>query len=138
MVDYDNYTNLRIPEQPPVNTLWTGVEQLSKHIKIVDAKNGGRVIVIKGTKQDMSKEEIINKWQLLLDNYQTLELLFGYDKETLNAIAPDKELIEETIRLLKEREQENERLKEELYLERSYKDEPSVPTIGDVHNMGAW
>ena len=102
MVDYDDYTNLRIPEKSPVNALWTGVEQLSEHIKIVDTKNGGRVAVIKGTKQCMSKEEIINKWQLLLDNYQTLELLFGYDKETLNAIAPDKELIEETIQLLKE------------------------------------
>ena len=106
MADYDDYTNLRIPEQPPVNTLWTGVKQLSEHIKIVDAENGGRVIVIKGTKQGMSKEEIINKWQLLLDNYQTLELLFSYDKETLNAIAPDKELIEETIRLLEEQEHE--------------------------------
>lgn len=102
MIDYDDYTNLRILENSPVNTLWTGVEQLSEHIKIVDAENCGRVIVIKGTKQGMSKEEIINKWQLLLNNYQTLELLFGYDKETLNAIAPDKELIEETIRLLKE------------------------------------
>ena len=115
-----------------------GIKQLGEHIKIVDAENGGRVVVIKGTKQGMSKEEIINKWQLLLDNYQTLELLFGYDKEALNAIAPDKKIIEETIRLLKEREQENERLKEELYLERSYKDEPPVPTIGNVHNMGAW
>ena len=56
----------------------------------------------------MSKDEIINKWQLLLDNYQTLELLLGYDKETLNAIAPDKELIEETIRLLKLEELEND------------------------------
>lgn len=102
MIDYDDQTNLRILEKSPVNTLWTGVKQLSEHIKIVDAENGGRVVVIKGTKQRMSKEEIINKWQLLLDNYQTLELLFGYDKETLNAIAPDKELIEETIRLLKE------------------------------------
>ena len=99
MVDYDDYTNLRITEKSPVNTLWTGVEQLSEHIKIVDAENGGRVVVIKGTKQGMSKEEIINKWQLLLDNYHILELLFGYDK--VNTIAPDKELIEETIRLLK-------------------------------------
>lgn len=138
MADYDDYTNLRIPEKPPVNILWTGVKQLSEHIKIVDAENGGKVVVIKGTKQSMSEEEIINKWQLLLDNYQTLELLFGYDKKTLNVIAPDKKLIEETIRLLKEREQENEKLKEELYLERSYKDEPPIPTVGDVHNMGAW
>lgn len=101
MIDYDDYTNLRILEKSPVNTLWVGVEQLSEHIKTVDTENGEKVVVIKGTKQGMSKEEIINKWQLLLDNYQTLELLFGYDKEALNAIAPDKELIEETIRLLK-------------------------------------
>lgn len=32
-------------------TLWTGVEQLSKHIKIVDAENGERVVVVKGMKQ---------------------------------------------------------------------------------------
>ena len=56
--------------------------------------------------KSMSREEIINKWQLLLDNYQTLELLFCYDKEALDVIAPDKELIEETIRLLKEQENE--------------------------------
>lgn len=87
-------------------TPWTGVKQLSELIKIVDTGNGKKVIVIKGTKQHMNKEEIINKWQLLLDNYQILELLFGYDRETLNAIAPDKELIEETIRLLKEQENE--------------------------------
>ena len=89
-----------------MSDITTGIKQLGEHIKIVDAENGGRVIVIKGTKQGMSKEEVINKWQLLLDNYQTLELLFGYDKEALNAIAPDKELIEKTIRLLKEQEHE--------------------------------
>ena len=42
--------------------LWTGVEQLSKHIKIVDAENGGRVVVVKGIEQKMSDyREIIVK-----------------------------------------------------------------------------
>lgn len=51
MIEYDICTGLRMPEKPPVNTLWTGVEQLSNHIKIVDAENGGRGIVVKGMKQ---------------------------------------------------------------------------------------
>lgn len=39
---------------------------------------------------------------------------------------------------LKAMERENERLKKKLYSEKSYRGEPTVSTIGDVHNMGAW
>lgn len=37
MVDYDDYTNLRILEKSPVNTLWVGVPS---HWMIVGSKDG--------------------------------------------------------------------------------------------------
>lgn len=46
----------------------------------------------------MSREEIIKKWQLLLDNYNVLDVLFGAQVDSL---APDIELLKETIALLK-------------------------------------
>ena len=45
----------------------------------------------------MTKQEVIDKWQLLLDNYELLNVLFG---NTIKTIAPDKELLTETIKLL--------------------------------------
>ena len=50
----------------------------------------------------MRKDEIINAWQALLDNYSILEMLLCDDAGLMSAIAPDKRLIEETIRLLRE------------------------------------
>ena len=52
----------------------------------------------------MSKDEIINAWQMLLDNYGILETLLCDDAGLMSAIAPDKTLIKETIEFLKGKE----------------------------------
>ena len=51
----------------------------------------------------MSNEEIIKKWQLLLDNYKLLDAFWG---DEIESIAPDKELLIATIKALKEQENE--------------------------------
>lgn len=54
----------------------------------------------------MSREEVIKKWQLLLDNYKLLDRLFA---DKIDSLAPDIELLKETIELLKkDKEQEHE------------------------------
>ena len=54
----------------------------------------------------MTRNEIIHQWQLLLDNYGLLELLFQGDKSIMSTLAPDKKLIEETLELLKSEDPE--------------------------------
>lgn len=54
----------------------------------------------------MSREEVIKKWQLLLDNYRLLDILFT---DKVDSLAPDIELLKETIELLKkDQEQDHE------------------------------
>lgn len=52
----------------------------------------------------MKNEEIIKKWQLLLDNYKLLDAFLG---DMIGSLAPDKELLIATIKALKEQEHVN-------------------------------
>ena len=51
----------------------------------------------------MNNEELIKKWQLLLDNYELLDVFLG---DEIESIAPDKELLIATIKALKGQEHE--------------------------------
>ena len=87
----------------------------------------------------MNREQIVKALECCLRNDSESCPYFALYKEHRGAVDCTDAMIADALALLREKDAEIERLKDEnseLRLKMSYMKEPN--TIGDIHEMGAW